>query len=238
MKFNLIDSLKESLQNASDETTRQSSQRYFKEKMDVYGVKAARVKSIAQEYYVELKKESKNEVFNLCEALFGSGKLEESFIACHWCFKRKKEFLPEDFKLFESWIDRYIKNWATCDTFCNQSVGAFLLQYPEFLPELFRWARSENLWMRRAAAVSLIVPARKGLFYKEIMTIASLLLEDQEDMVQKGYGWLLKVNTNHYEEEVFNFVVKNKANMPRTALRYAIEKMPPEMKAIAMKRDF
>ena len=88
--------------------------------------------------------------------------------------------------------------------------------------------------MRRAAAVSLIIPARQGKFLNDIFEIADLLLLDKDDMVQKGYGWMLKVASQKHQLEIFDYVVANKAIMPRTALRYAIEKMPPELKAIAM----
>jgi len=82
----------------------------------------------------------------------------------------------------------------------------------------------------------LIIPARKGLFLDDVFEIADTLLLDTDDMVQKGYGWMLKVASNMHEKEVFDYVMKHKANMPRTALRYAIEKMPKELKAEAMKK--
>jgi len=106
--------------------------------------------------------------------------------------------------------------------------------YPEYLNNLKDFARSENRWMRRASAVSLIVPAKKGKFLQEVMEIADILLLDEDDMVQKGYGWMLKVASQAHQEESFSYVVRNQAGMPRTALRYAIEKMPAEMKKAAM----
>jgi 3-methyladenine DNA glycosylase AlkD len=106
--------------------------------------------------------------------------------------------------------------------------------YPEYLSGLKRWALSKNRWMRRAAAVSLIVPAKQGKFLKDVFEIADILLLDREDMVQKGYGWMLKVAANKHEKEVFDYVMKKKSVMPRTALRYAIEKMPKDLKAKAM----
>ena len=57
---------------------------------------------------------------------------------------------------------------------------------------------------------------------------------DEDDLVQKGYGWMLKVAANNWQKDVFDFVVKHKNRMPRTALRYAIEKMPKNMRKIAM----
>jgi 3-methyladenine DNA glycosylase AlkD len=102
------------------------------------------------------------------------------------------------------------------------------------LSELKRWTKSKNRWMRRASAVSLIIPAKKGKFLKDIFEISDTLLEDKEDMVQKGYGWMLKVVSQAHQKEVFDYVMKNKAKMPRTALRYAIEKMPKSLKVKAM----
>jgi 3-methyladenine DNA glycosylase AlkD len=90
--------------------------------------------------------------------------------------------------------------------------------------------------VKRAAAVSLIVPARKGLFLPAIFDIAVLMLTDGDDMVQKGYGWMLKEASKAHQEEVFEFVMQHKAVMPRTALRYAIEKMPPELRKMAMSK--
>jgi 3-methyladenine DNA glycosylase AlkD len=99
------------------------------------------------------------------------------------------------------------------------------------------WAKSKNRWLKRAAAVSLIVPAKKGDFMQEAFEICDVLLDDEDDMVQKGYGWLLKEESRKHQKEVFDYVVKNRKIMPRTALRYAIELMPKELKAQAMKTD-
>jgi len=80
------------------------------------------------------------------------------------------------------------------------------------------------------------VPAKKGQFLKDVFEISDLLLLDEDDLVQKGYGWLLKVASHLHQKEVFDYVMKNKENMPRTALRYAIEKMPQSLRKEAMKR--
>ena len=108
--------------------------------------------------------------------------------------------------------------------------------YPSFLADLKKWALSESRWVKRASAVTLIIPARSGKFLKDIFEIAGILHSDPDDMVQKGYGWMLKAASQAHQEEVFNYVMKNKATMPRTALRYAIEKMPADLRAKAMAR--
>jgi 3-methyladenine DNA glycosylase AlkD len=106
--------------------------------------------------------------------------------------------------------------------------------HPSFLSGLKKWARSKKRWVKRASAVSLIVPARKGKFLDDIFEIADILHFDTDDMVQKGYGWMLKAASEAHQKEVFNYVMSKKTTMPRTSLRYAIEKMPQALKAKAM----
>jgi 3-methyladenine DNA glycosylase AlkD len=84
--------------------------------------------------------------------------------------------------------------------------------------------------------VTLIIPARHGLFLPDVFRIADGLLLDSDDLVQKGYGWMLKAASEAHQKEVFNYVMKNRFRMPRTALRYAIEKMPAELKKQAMEK--
>jgi len=90
--------------------------------------------------------------------------------------------------------------------------------------------------VRRAAAVTLILPARKGLFLHEVFAICTSLLTDPDDLVQKGYGWLLKEASRRHPKEVFAFVMRHKKTMPRTALRYALEKMPEPFRRQAMEK--
>lgn len=230
----ILNQIRSDLQNSSDEKTRQSSLRFFKESVNTYGVKSAKVAAIGKKHFTSVAHLSKNEIFDLCEELWKSDMMEEGFIACHWSNNMHKNFEPADIKVFENWINSYITNWATCDTLCNHTVGEFFMKYPNFISVLNNWAISKNHWMRRAAAVSLIIPARKGLFLRDIFGLAEILLTDSEDMVQKGYGWMLKAASEAHRDNIFSFVMNHKARMPRTALRYAIEKMPAEMKKQAM----
>jgi len=231
--FQVRNALKENV----DERTKASSQKFFKEEIKNYGVKTVTVTQISKTYYKRIESRSKLEIFALCEELWRSGYIEETFVACHWSYHLHKQYEPSDFRVFEKWIQYYVDNWASCDTLCNHTVGSFIEQYPEYLENLKAFTTSENRWVRRAAAVTLIVPARKGKFLKEILELANLLLMDQDDLVQKGYGWMLKVASEAHQQEIFDFVMSKKNVMPRTALRYAIEKMPKEMKALAMVKD-
>jgi len=230
----IIGQIRLELKRNSDEKIKSTGRNFFKEKIELYGIKVALVTKIGKEYFKSIKDKPKKEIFDLCEDLWRSGYIEESFIACNWSYYIRQNYEPSDFKIFEKWVKEYVSNWASCDTVCNHSIGAFIEMYPEYVAELKRWAKSKNRWMRRAAAVSLIIPAKKGEFLTEIFELADILLMDQDDLVQKGYGWLLKMASHNHEPEVFNYILKKKAVMPRTALRYAIEKMPPELKAKAM----
>ncbi len=235
MNSNVIKKVRSDLRKNVDKKTKDGSQRFFKEKVKVYGVKSSIVGKIADSSFNNIKDLTKKEIFDLCEELFKSGYCEESFIASSWTYKCAKDFKPSDFKIFVRWINKYIDNWAKCDTFCNHTVGEFIEMYPQFVQDLKKLSLSKNRWVKRASAVSLIIPAKRGKYLRDIFDIANRLLLDPDDMVQKGYGWMLKEASRLHRKEVFDYVIKNKKQMPRTSLRYAIEKMPINMKEDAMK---
>ena len=232
----VIAAIRKELEEKADPAIRESSKRFFKEEISCYGLKTADVTAIAKRYWKEVRSREKSDIFALCEELYDSGYLEEAFIVSSWIPSLSDRFEPGDLMVFELWIDRSITNWAACDGFCNHAVGDFITKYPDQVGVLKRWAISPNRWMRRAACVSLIIPVKHGEYLSEVFELADLVLTDPDDMVQKGYGWLLKEASKKHHEEVFNFVMRRKAEMPRTALRYAIEKMPTDLKKRAMAR--
>lgn len=238
MPTQILHEIRQALAQSSDIAMRNSSRRFFKkgEEALVYGVGTSKVRAIAKSYAARIKTLSKKEVLAICEELWASHYLEEAIIACAFSESLQKQFTPADFKNFERWVKQHVHNWAACDTLCNHTIGSFVMSYPSYLSELKKWAQSSNRWVKRAAAVTLIIPARKGLFLQDIFDITDLLLTDQDDMVQKGYGWMLKAASEAHHQEVFEYVLSKKDIMPRTALRYAIEKMPPALKAEAMKK--
>ena len=250
MKHQILTEIRQALRDSVDEKTLASGDRYFKEEVKLYGVRIPVVNEIGRIAFEKLHGLPKQDIFGLCEELWQSGYSEECYIACNLSYYLHERYEPADFAVFERWVRDYVTNWATCDTLCNHTVGTFVEMYPEFVAELKKWALSDNRWMRRAAAVTLIVPARKGLFLDDALEIADTLLPDGDDLVQKGYGWMLKAASmsepiarnadpetrRKHLAAVFDFVMARRSTMPRTALRYAIEKMPPEMRAEAMKK--
>ncbi|MBN1231976.1 MAG: DNA alkylation repair protein [Candidatus Coatesbacteria bacterium] len=202
-----------------------------------YILRSSIIKSISQEHFKHVKGRGKENIVMVCNELLSSNKNAEKFIAFDWVYRIRKTLSMEDFATFENWIEKHIDNWALCDVLCTKALGCFIFAFPEFLKDLKRWASSDNRWFRRASAVTLIYSLRKKRYFKESLEIAEILLQDKEDMVQKGYGWMLKEACKHHEDEVYSFVLARKKIMPRTALRYAIEKMPAQRKKQVMKRD-
>jgi 3-methyladenine DNA glycosylase AlkD len=230
----IIDSIRKNLLLNANEKAKLSAERYFIGGIKLYGVITPDVNRISKSHFKLIEDKSKPDIFSLCDELWKSGFIEESIVACQWAYNIHKQYLPADFKIFDKWVKNYLTNWASCDTLCNHAVGTFVEMYPEFITVLKVWACSENRWVKRASSVSLIVPARRGKFLQDIFDIADILLSDKDHMVQKGYGWMLKAASHTHQNEVFEYVLKRKSIMPRTSLRYAIEKMPSELKAQIM----
>ena len=200
-------------------------------------MKSQIVKKIAKRYFDTIKEKDKKEIFSLCEGLLESDYGEEAFIAFEWAYSLRRYYTADDFITFEGWMEKYVNNWAKCDTLCNHTLGSFIEQFPQYIENLKSWTKSENRWLRRASAVTLILPARKGSFLNDVLEICDSLLMDGDDLVQKGYGWLLKETSKSHQKEVFEYIMRNKRDMPRTALRYAIEKLPKDLRDMAMKRE-
>ncbi len=230
----IIKAVRQALRENIDTHTAASGQRFSKEEIKSYGVKTGVVRKISKAHESQIKVMVKSDVWALCEALWQSGMLEESFIACHWSYAMRKQFTVDDFAVFERWVNCYVTNWASCDTLCNHTIGTLMQMVPDLLNSLKLWAKSENRWVRRAAAVTLIVPARHGKYLDDIFAIADILLMDQDDLVQKGYGWMLKAASQAHQQAVFDYVMACKDVMPRTALRYAIEKLPAALRSQGM----
>jgi 3-methyladenine DNA glycosylase AlkD len=234
LRANIVNKITDELVSEADPAIKRSGERFFREEVKIHGLRSGDVKKIAASHFLLLENKDKDHVFDICTRLWETGFMEEGFVACDWSYRVRKHYVKSDIEVFEEWVKKYITNWATCDTLCNHTVGHIVERYPENINYLKKWALSGNRWVKRAAAVSLIAPARKGLFRSDIFETADLLIADSDDMVQKGYGWMLKAASQ--ADDVFSFVTARKKTMPRTAYRYAIEKMPPEMRQRAMGR--
>jgi 3-methyladenine DNA glycosylase AlkD len=234
--MDVVSQVRRELQENVDSNTREYSGSFFKESVKSVGVKVSVVTKIAKRLFAQIKDLDKETIFGFCEELLKSGYIEEAFVAYKWSDWLHDRYEPEDFEVFEHWLNTYVSNWAECDTLCNHTLGTFVEKYPEYVENLKEWTQSNNRWVKRGAATTLILPARKGMFLDDVFEIADKLLLDRDDLVQKGYGWMLKEASKQHQQQVFDYVIKNKATMPRTALRYAIEKMPQNLRKQAMKK--
>jgi 3-methyladenine DNA glycosylase AlkD len=179
---------------------------------------------------------SKKEVFDLAEMLFRELTNDESAIAVAMLRRIKRQFDEKDVAVFDRWLKSYVINWGMCDDLGISLLGEFFYRFPKLLRQLETWSRSRSVWVKRGACVSLIYSLRRGRELSLAFKIADRLLSDPEDLVQKGYGWMLKEASRKFPAEVFQFVMKRRSDMPRTALRYAIEKLPPAERREAMKK--
>ena len=229
----MLQNLAHELKQNIDPIYKDGAIRYFKEKIKIIGVRAPIVKKIGAKYYLQIDPKDKATIFALVEKLLPKEN-EYKSIALNWLWRIKKLYQPSDFTIFEIWLKKYVTNWATCDDFCGHALGFLIYSHPQLIPKVKAWHNSPNRWLRRASAVSLIYSLRRGKYLTESFWIAKKLLVDEDDLVRKGYGWLLKEGTKKYPKEIFEFVMQNKTKMPRVALRYAIEKLPREMWKMAM----
>lgn len=232
----MLEELRTELKANVDTVYLDGAKNYFKEEINIYGVRIPVVRKISLKYFKRLKTSRKEKVFELCEELFSSGYGEESTVAFDWAFRMKKEFKISDFERFQQWLEKYVTDWSLCDNFCSHAFGELIYRYPELIDKTTDWCKSENRWFRRASAVILIYSIRRKNILDKVFDVCDYLLQDTDDLVRKGYGWLLKEAANKYPGEVFKYIMKNKALMPRVALRYAIEKYPQDMKKKAMEK--
>ncbi len=190
------------------------------------GVRTPAIRKLAAAWHRPLRRVSLDALFMECEKLLDSGWYECRIIAFDWAFRRRQQLLPGHLDIFERWLMRYVDDWIDCDDLCTHGLGYLLLEYEACRNRPLKWTGSHRRWARRAAAVSLIYGLRRGKLFEEACEVARHLLGDDDPLVQKGAGWMLKEASRHFPSEVLVFVLDHRDRMPRTMLRYAIEKLP------------
>lgn len=227
----------EKYSDAEEKKKKVQWEKQYQSEPKLHGIPTPIVRKVSAKYFSRVRRKAKKEMFQLSQELLDSGYSEEKTIVFDWAFRFKKQFDQSDFHVFESWLKRYVHNWGACDDLCTHAFGAFLFQFPEFFSNVKEWTRSANRWMRRASAVVLTYSIRRKKHLDYVFEIADALLVDADIMVQKGYGWMLKEATKHYPNEIFDYVLKHRREMPRVSLRYAIEKLSPKLKKEAMRKE-
>ena len=228
----LLARIRGDLRALADPQFRASIQRFFREPVDAWGVRTPAVRRLAATLFREVRTWPAARRNRLCNELWKSGKLEESSVAVCLYEKLARQCGACEFHLFEKWIDRFAANWAHCDGICKLLWATFENE-PDLPHHVSTWTASPNRWKRRAAVVALVREAKRGRHTKLLLEIAGSLLDDPDDMVQKGVGWLLKEAYPPRPKEVARFLVVHHGRIPPLVRRIAAEKMPRRPRAPA-----
>jgi 3-methyladenine DNA glycosylase AlkD len=223
------------IQAGADPEFQARQQGYSKDQIKSLGLRTPAVREIAKQRFSELKQLPPDQLLEYCNAMLAFGYEEHRTLAFAWAFKQVKRYEARHFQVFEAWLRDHVSNWAACDQLCCEVLGHFLLRFPQFYPQVEAWSLTDDRWFQRASAVALIPAFRKSSEQlPRLQRVVLNLIHHKDDLVQKGYGWALKTAMERDQASTFAFVLSQKAIMPRTALRYAIEKLPKEMKEQAM----
>jgi 3-methyladenine DNA glycosylase AlkD len=222
----------------------QSQQRYFKEPVKRHGWRTADLRRYAAGMRREIEADGGQKLlFEVADKLFHiKNKGEEAHVAVmllepygRKLLRGKTSFLgAAHFRCLERWIP-HILSWDECDDLCHSVIGPMIISSPGYLKRVFVWARSRNRWSRRAACVVLVHSVRRKLYTPEVFRLAEMLLADEDDIVRKGLGWLLREMGKANPKVQVPFLMKIKEKAPRLVLRIACEKLPARARTQVLK---
>jgi len=168
-------------------------------------------------------------LLQVADQLFRGNVLEEKVFAVVMLQGIVSDFGKLEFKLFESWLDR-VSTWADHDALAHYLIGPIVAADATLLSRPIRWAKSKNRWHRRAAAVSLIHSTRQHKNFAHIQRVTETLVASDDDMVQKGLGWLLRESAKANPEQTVAYLMTIRDRAPRLVLRTACETLPVTMR--------
>lgn len=199
---------------------------FFKEEIKSHGWYTAKLRSEAVRFRRRIRTEfGLDFLLQVADKLFDGRVLEQKVFAVFLLEKLTREFGDAEFLLFESWLRR-ISSWADHDGLVHYLIAPMVANKPERTARVFRWAKSRDRWHRRAACVALIQGTRKKMFSREIKRLSNLLLSDEDDMVQKGLGWLLRETAKADAKRIIPYLMSIREGAPRLVLRTACETLP------------
>lgn len=201
-------------------------QRFFKEEIKSRGWYTAELRKVAVRFRRAIRRERSLEfLLQVADELFSGRILEEKIFAVLLLEKLTDEFGDDEFRLFESWLPR-ISSWADHDALVHYLIAPMVAAKPSRTGRVFRWARSPDRWHRRAACVALIRGTHRQMFFSEIERLSNLLLSDEDDLVQKGLGWLLRETAKADAQRTMPYLMSIRERAPRLVLRTACETLP------------
>ena len=204
--------------------------RYFRGSDDLrfHNIGTATMRSLARTIHAANRDRwSIDDATAFAAALITDPHLEAKSVGIEVVARYRRDFAPAHLAVYRRWLsDNHSANWATTDAICGALIGPLLVRYPQLAPRLRAWARDRNMWVRRAAAVGLIPSVRRGLAHDLAYEIARTLHPDREDLIQKAVGWMLREAGKVDQPRLERYLRKNGPSIPRTTLRYAIERFP------------
>ncbi|MGB8768598.1 MAG: DNA alkylation repair protein, partial [Candidatus Korobacteraceae bacterium] len=165
-------------------------------------------------------------LLQISDQLFRGYVLEEKVFTVLMLQGIVDKFGKAEFKLFETWLDR-VSSWADHDALVHYLIGPMIAADDRFLSRPPRWAKEKSRWHRRAAAVSLIHSTRQHKNFGDIQRITEMLLASDDDMVQKGLGWLLREAAKANPDQTVKYLMTIRNRTPRLVLQTACETLPP-----------
>lgn len=197
----------------------------YAEKDIFIGVTVPDIRKVANEYYKDI-------TLKETEDLLHSNYHEERLLALIiLTYKMKKAKENEQKEIIELYIDNteYINGWDLVDLSAHYTLGKYLLEHEDEKGILYDFANSNDLWKQRISIVSTWIFIRNNK-YEDTLKIAEILLNNEHDLIHKAVGWMLReVGKKDFDIE-YNFLVKRYKQMPRTMLRYSIEKFDEELR--------
>lgn len=223
-----LSKLKKELKSLVDSKQARILQKFFKTGKGEYGegdvflgIKVPQQRKVSGKYYFLSLKEIKE----LLKSKIHEHRSAALFILVN---KYKKAGEKEKGKIFRFYLDnsKGINNWDLVDLSAPKIVGDYLLDKKD-RKILYNLAKSKNLWQKRIAILSTYAFIKNNQF-DDTFRIAEMLLNDEHDLIHKAVGWMLREAGNKNRKKEEKFLKKHLARMPRTTLRYAIEKFPEE----------
>ncbi len=217
----------ELMQHLADAKKATSYQRFFKEPVTLFGIDGPTMHSIERDLLADIGDVwTIRDAVSFCRAMIRDPHLEARgvgfLIVAHFVNEASPDLLPT----IKRWLERSCGNWGLVDNLAPSVLGPLLDRHREFIPEVVDWTRSPNLWVRRGATVAFVPLARKGKQLPAAYRIATRLFGDQEDLMHKAVGWLLREAGKTDMERLKKFLLKHGPKIPRTTVRYAIERFP------------
>jgi 3-methyladenine DNA glycosylase AlkD len=231
----IADHIRRVLKDGGSAPHSEEVQHFFKEEVQSRGWYTAELRKFAVRFRRSIARERGMDfLVQVANQLFSGRILEEKVMAVFLLEKQTKNFGDNEFQLFASWLDR-VTSWADHDALAHYLLAPMVAADPARCREVFLWTESPNRWRRRAACVALIRGARERRFFEQIVRLSNQLLDDDDDMVQKGLGWLLRETAKADPGRTVPHLMKIRKNAPRLVLRTACETLAaPTRKRVLM----